>query len=117
MNNLAFYLARIYYNLTQQAITPIFTGFTDEYWAERIFRYAGGFPDNLAGGKPVQFWLECWYYVRTGQQYRLATGTLPAWLWLAKLYDQVLQGSAHNPNAQVGYASAEFWAEKLAQLL
>lgn len=116
MNNLAFYLAQIYYNLTGQTVTPIPTGFTDSHWSELIYRYAAGLPSGLSGGKNASFWLENWYYVRTGQSYRRATGTLPAWFWLAKLYDQVLRGSAHDPNGQVGYNSAEFWASRLATL-
>lgn len=114
MNNLAFYLARIYYNLIGQSVNPIPYGFTDSYYAEKIYRHIAGLPSGLSGGKNVSFWLELWFYYRTGQSYRLAIGDRPAWFWLSKLYAAYTGG---NTQGILQPASAEFWAEKLLNIL
>lgn len=114
MNNLSYWLARIYYRLIGISVNPIPATFKAEYWAERIHRYIAGLPSGLSGGKPVQFWLESWFYSVTGQSHRLATGTQAAWFWLSKLYAHY----AGLPlNGMLVPASDEFWASKLLEVV
>lgn len=114
MNNLSYWLARIYYRLIGISVNPIPTTFKAEYWAERIFRFITGLPGGLSGGKPVQFWLENWFYSVTGQSHRLATGTQAAWFWLSKLYAHY----AGLPlDGMLVPASDEFWASKLLEVV
>lgn len=114
MNNLSYWLARIYYRLIGITVDPIPTTFKAEFWAERIYRFIAGFPGGLAGGKPVQFWLELWFYHVTGQSHRLATGTQSAWFWLSKLYAHYAGLSA---NGILVPANEEFWASKLLEVV
>lgn len=114
MNNLAFYLAQIYYNLTGNPVNPVPTGFSSAYWSERIYRYFAGLPDVISGGKNASFWLELWFYVRTNQTYRLAIGDRPEWFWLSKLYASY---KGFSPEGMLQSSSAEFWAEKLLNIL
>lgn len=114
MNNLSYWLARIYYRLIGISVNPIPTTFKAEYWAERIHRYIAALPSGLSGGKPVQFWLENWFYSVTGQSHRIATGTQAAWFWLSKLYAHY----AGLPlDGMLVPASDEFWASKLLEVV
>lgn len=113
MNNLSYYLARIYYALTRNTTSVIPSGDQESWWAERIYRHLAGFPDRMSGGKNASFWLELAFYNKTNQAYRQATGTMPAWFWLSKLY-AYYAGNATDSILQP--ANAAFWADKLASI-
>lgn len=115
MNNLSYYLARLYYAAAHQSIiSSVPSGFSEEFWSERLYRLIAGFPDNISGGKNTSFWLELLFYKKTNQTHRLATGTYPAWFWLSKLYAFY---SGQSTDAIFQPANAAFWAEKLVSLL
>lgn len=113
MNNLAFYLSRIYYSLIAAAY-PGYDGQSDDYWAVRIYyAVSGQSVTTYADGRDASFFIEKWYRHLIGQPTSPPQGGLDSAVWLQKIWGYYAFGA---PDTVYDGRSAEFWANQILAL-